>query len=506
MYTQLARGVKTWVQQNDPSLGSQMGYGGAFGTRGGKPGEVPDLMHYDLGGSRGQMRPGVQYNVLQPLTAAEQNAMPAYIPLLGDNQVPLDGRVASGAGTRAPVAPMQFGGGFGGMGGEMLEGGWNSPFANLGTHPDFESRIGEQPGRDLPQFTSGPEVGSSPLGRGLGLDDLFAGGGTEPEVASSPLGRDLGLDALLGANYNQPGIADEWDVQRPLSERAPSAAAEEMQRRYGGVKTSDIGPPQYSGFEQPYGPSFAPGAYTREQFANHADYTAQDQAERLVGQREHAGQQIANDPELRHNVIATVLAEMGENQTDENRVKFIETFLNRLSANKDTRNPDYSQGMYKMLGYRDASGEITGPEGDPIQQSTNRNQYYEPFRYVHGEQPAVLDRGYGVMQRNPDLAAHVGDLLDAAIKTGTNVSNLATENSSGRFAREALASQSPNSWVAIGNDPELFSRKDLGTPAAMAEHGSPAVYRNWLAGLMPTGWQWEQQPRSSIPDLPARWR
>jgi hypothetical protein len=105
MYTLLARGVKTWTQQNDPATASQLGYGGAFGTRGGRPGEVPDLMHYDLGGSRGQMRPEVQFGNLKPLSEAERNAMPAYIPWLGANQVPLDAPNArtSGAASSVPL-------------------------------------------------------------------------------------------------------------------------------------------------------------------------------------------------------------------------------------------------------------------------------------------------------------------------------------------------------------------------------------------------------------------
>ena len=69
MYTLLARGVKTWTNANDPQIGSQIGYGGAFGTKLGGGG-VPDLMHYDLGGSRGRMRPDVQFSKLKPLDYA----------------------------------------------------------------------------------------------------------------------------------------------------------------------------------------------------------------------------------------------------------------------------------------------------------------------------------------------------------------------------------------------------------------------------------------------------
>lgn len=73
MYTHLARGVRTWALKNDPEIAGKIGYGGAFGTKIGGGG-VPDLMHYDLGGSRGNMRPQVRFAMLQPLTSGEQQS------------------------------------------------------------------------------------------------------------------------------------------------------------------------------------------------------------------------------------------------------------------------------------------------------------------------------------------------------------------------------------------------------------------------------------------------
>jgi hypothetical protein len=66
MYTQLARGVKTWATKNDPDLEGHLGWGGAFGTKIGGGG-VPDLMHFDLGGSRGRMVPERQFSRLKLL-------------------------------------------------------------------------------------------------------------------------------------------------------------------------------------------------------------------------------------------------------------------------------------------------------------------------------------------------------------------------------------------------------------------------------------------------------
>src|SRR4029077_11345103 len=59
---------------NDPSLMPHIGYGGAFSTQRGRGGTVPDLMHYDLGGSRGRVRPEVQFSRLQVLNANERRA------------------------------------------------------------------------------------------------------------------------------------------------------------------------------------------------------------------------------------------------------------------------------------------------------------------------------------------------------------------------------------------------------------------------------------------------
>ena len=81
LYTKLARGVKTWVRENDPQLERAIGYGGAHGTlKGG--GGVPDLMHYDLGGSRGRMRPEVQFARLQPL-AEHERRQPSKVQVAG---------------------------------------------------------------------------------------------------------------------------------------------------------------------------------------------------------------------------------------------------------------------------------------------------------------------------------------------------------------------------------------------------------------------------------------
>jgi hypothetical protein len=69
MYTRLASGVKTWATKNDPGLVNRLGWGGAFGTQLGGGG-VPDLMHFDLGGSRGRMVPERQFSRLPLLPDA----------------------------------------------------------------------------------------------------------------------------------------------------------------------------------------------------------------------------------------------------------------------------------------------------------------------------------------------------------------------------------------------------------------------------------------------------
>ena len=63
MYTLLAQGVKTWVQQNDPAACESDGLWRRVRHQAWQQRRrvVPDLMHYDLGGSRGALRPEVQF-------------------------------------------------------------------------------------------------------------------------------------------------------------------------------------------------------------------------------------------------------------------------------------------------------------------------------------------------------------------------------------------------------------------------------------------------------------
>jgi GH24 family phage-related lysozyme (muramidase) len=55
LYTQLAKGAYTELQRMHPDLQGKLAWGGAFGTTGSSG--VPDLMHFDLGGERGDLRP-----------------------------------------------------------------------------------------------------------------------------------------------------------------------------------------------------------------------------------------------------------------------------------------------------------------------------------------------------------------------------------------------------------------------------------------------------------------
>jgi hypothetical protein len=72
IYQRYAQGVKTWATANDPELVSRLGWGGAFGTQLGGGG-VPDLMHFDLGGSRGRMRPERQMGRLPLLSSIDND-------------------------------------------------------------------------------------------------------------------------------------------------------------------------------------------------------------------------------------------------------------------------------------------------------------------------------------------------------------------------------------------------------------------------------------------------
>ena len=262
----------------------------------------------------------------------------------------------------------RFGGGFGGsMGGELPTAGSFSPYPDFRQSADSENRSAEQSSRDQlaalqargTSYEPGPEVAPSILSTALGLSNLPTPADTAGNVIgprSSAFGFEPGgfgeggYGNVFAPNAAAASAPEEFTPTRLASERAPSLAAEEMWLRYGGVGNADIGPPQYSGFEQPYGPEYQPGEYMREQFKNHADFTLQDQAEDLPDSVRASASSLSADPELRRNTIAMVLAEMGQNQSDAGRLKLIESMLNRLGANQ------YPTACI-MLGYRNAAGQ-----------------------------------------------------------------------------------------------------------------------------------------------------
>ena len=210
MYTLLARGVKTWAAQNDPGLlqggVGGLGWGGAFGTQraaSGGANSIADLMHFDLGGSRGALRPEVQFGNLQPLTEAERNAMPAYIPKLGENQVPLDAPVPRGTGSAYSA---RFGGDFGGSD-------VSPPQAGAGTRsPDYW----DIPKPNTPEWNAGiyePMAGGGVMQRpenqtvgGAGQYDDFTRSGNIEDRRTEFLDRDrLAALKARGFGYFDPG-------------------------------------------------------------------------------------------------------------------------------------------------------------------------------------------------------------------------------------------------------------------------------------------------------------
>jgi hypothetical protein len=593
MYTLLARGVKTWAAQNDPKLLQTgvggLGYGGAFETKAGSG--VPDLMHHDLGGSRGNLRPEVRSGELPLLTEAEKNAMPANIPLLGANQVPLDvpnarssGEATAHAapplpaqgpatqtypGAEAPRPPVdipdprvsgagfnaldaaappsgvekaqtflnrplesilrqyspenlsaagfvldlkqpmrealkgpfggqilsglqpklgslgltqsdftkavadpraRFGGDFGGMAGELPSAGSFTPFEGFRQSADFENRTNEQLGRDQlaelqargTNYEPGPEVAPTPLGSALGLEDIGRSSAFDPTTFQRQSGdpRDV-------------TTSEEFTPTRSITERAPSPAAEEMQRRYGGVGNADVGPSQYSGFEQPYGSTLAPGAYTREQFENRADYTAQDQAERLAAGREMAGAQLAIDPAMERRLIDTIQAEVGRNASDPERAALVESLLNRQTFNRDFRTD-------ARVNRPDAAGRDWTDLGRLGLLSTGEDSYYQPFRSYGGTVTPTIQAAHAEVERDPAYAAHLRELVSQVIYGGSNVSNLATGNASDipggqQMGTDARRTQAPG-WY--GPTPQETFAREIASSAA----------RNWSQSLAPSGY------------------
>jgi len=433
MYTLLARGVKTWAAQNDPATAGQLGYGGAFGTRGGRPGEVPDLMHYDLGGSRGQMRPDVQFGNLKPLSEAERNAMPAYIPLLGADQVPLDGRVPTGSGTRAPVAPMQFGGGFGGdeFSGQMPSPGafYDYPgFRQQGE--DVESRIFEPSGRDQLarlQAESLPEVASTPLGRDLGLESRDL-----QEPAPTPLALDLG--------WNDIG-------RTAAASSAPSAAAEY---------------PTYAEFL----PYYPPGQATQNQLAG-SEYSTLSQQQDLAAQRTPLLQMLEEDPASMRTLAALVNSEVG-GASKEHQMAFIESVFNKIASGAE------GPAQFQNLVNRNMTFE-----------NLFNSKYYQPIR------DQTMGREYAKIDSDPGYYNDLKNMIRAVAYHGTNIGNLPTENASNvpggqQMATEALRNQSLGLRLPLGRSgEEVLTRKDvLGT--GMGDAYPVPQIREWYNRLTPT--------------------
>jgi hypothetical protein len=451
MYTLLARGAKTWAQQNDPQTAAQMSYGGAFGTRGGKPGEVPDLMHYDLWGSRGQMRPDVQFGNLKPLTEAERNQMPAYIPLLGANQVPIEGRIATGSGTRAPVAPMMFGGEFGGvMGGELpTSPGWG-PFQDFRPGATFENRTAEMlPDDQLAALRA----------RGFGYDP-----NTVPEVAPSPLGWDLGLrlpapgSAPAAAMARPQGAVGDkeaggLDFNALWNDRAGAVAAEPVDERLPQSEVNDV-------FKQ----------YLKQ-------VPAFDVQRELQGQRAPFWNQLQSNPRQMDQFLALINSEMTQQNSPEaqqERIAFAETPANRFSAWGADAFPTASGTSHYL--------------SSPLGTAGTAGDYYEPIR-----PGGTIGTSLTAVQNNPELRDRLAAAVRQAMLGGSNFSNFGLENSlrGSDIGNEALRTQALASHMPITN--EDLTQKIL--PQFDTEHVGPSghgagdvrTFLNWVNNLKGLG-------------------
>ena len=210
MYTMLAQGTKTWAAQNDPGLLQTgiggLGYGGAFGTKRGSSGGaniVPDLMHYDLGGSRGALRPEVQFGNLKPMSAEEQRAS-------------LGSQIASGITSEAQ---------------RYAEGPNASPFPERSAAATVE----ERPGVNLGQAISSPPADIPPPGLvGPGYNALDAAANAPP----TPV-KHSGLE-LARANIDTPieKIAMERGGQKAVDQinfMAMGKTPRQLSEQFGGM-------------------------------------------------------------------------------------------------------------------------------------------------------------------------------------------------------------------------------------------------------------------------------
>lgn len=182
----------------------------------------------------------------------------------------------------------------------------------------------------------------------------------------------------------------------------------------------------------------------------------------LVAQRAGFAEALKN-PATREKMLALMSAEEGEDDSD-SRKALAETTMNRAYSKGNTK--DLERAM------------------DP--------RYYQPF------QDGSYSRHLQKIRTNPEYRAQVEKDLDAVINQGTNISNLATDNASGRVKAHAMKT---STLAYEGKNKEGFFRKDRDPVNDGA--GNVAMTRKWYAETKAALEAAKANPTSAAKENPA---
>ena len=248
----------------------------------------------------------------------------------------------------------------------------------------------------------------------LGRDQLAAlkargfGYMQEPEpagTATNPLSAALGL-----GNLPVPTGATAGGMARPGSiagdagnafDSVPLPAATSSEPAFDRPDMTD-----FTG--TPFGSTrFNPGDLTQRQLGdpfNPENYNMIDQAYDLATARAPFAAQLSSNADLKNTLKALAVSEIGRDRPDEQYAAFIESVLNQAAA----RHTDALAPRYQV---NDLGAFL-------------RSGYYQPVNQ------GTMGSSYQHLADNPDVSANLDNIIGQVAYGGSNVSNLATQNSS----------------------------------------------------------------------------
>jgi hypothetical protein len=210
--------------------------------------------------------------------------------------------------------------------------------------------------------------------------------------------------------------------------------------------------------------NLTPGDLTQRSMGdpfNPGNYNTMDQAYDLAAARSPYVAQAARDPALMDTLKALAVSEIGRGRSNEQYAAFFESVLNQSAArNKDDLMAFLHSGYYQ-----------------PINQGTIAQSY--PYR-----------------RDNPEMSANIGSAFGQA-GAGSNVSNLAMENSSNsqKYPQLGAGAMQPqyggflNLFLPGSNEYLTSKLNPSNDPRATRFIGGPAqkLYRQYWQRMMPSG-------------------